>query len=71
MIPRDMTDVIATDHGITDLQITIRQDGKVVWINTNLGVCLFRICSVNGGIDVIDERRKVLPKTSAVHEESD
>jgi hypothetical protein len=38
------------------VQVVIRRDGKVVWINVN-GQCLFRACQV-GRLDVDDQWRR-------------
>lgn len=50
------------DHIIQDvtappnLEIVIRNDGKVVWLNIN-GVCVFRACRI--GVLVLEDNRKV------------
>ena len=43
-----MVDVEAPEHGI---DITIRDDGKVVWVNVD-GKCLLRICQNTTPIEV-------------------
>ncbi len=45
-----MKDITAPQH----LEITIREDGKVVWLNTEL-LCVFRACQI-GEITVVDLR---------------
>ena len=40
--------------GIDDVQIDIRHDGKVIWINGP--TCRLRICSIRGKIIVKDNR---------------
>ena len=46
-------DITMTDT--LELEVSIRDDGKVLWINTQHG-CLVRICSIKGKINVIDSR---------------
>lgn len=38
------------------VQIQIRADGKVLWINVE-GICAFRVCQIES-LDIIDERKK-------------
>lgn len=44
-------DIIGTD----EIEIRIRSDGKVLWVNTGYG-CKLRICRIQGNITIIDER---------------
>jgi hypothetical protein len=39
-----------------DVEVAIRDDGKVLWVNVG-GVCLLRICRIDGPVK-IDDRRK-------------
>jgi hypothetical protein len=41
--------------GAADIEIKIRSDGKVIWINTPF--CVLRICEIKGNILVEDERK--------------
>lgn len=41
--------------GANDIDITIRADGKVLWVNTKFG-CKLRICQIAGKISILDER---------------
>lgn len=41
--------------GAAIVEIRIRQDGKVIWINTEDG-CQLRICQITGPVEVQDER---------------
>jgi hypothetical protein len=52
----EMLDITAPLENINDIEITIRKDGKVVWINAE-GYCLFRICQIPGRIIIKDERK--------------
>lgn len=45
---------ITGDDG-AGVEVQIRQDGKVLWINA-LGRCVLRICKITGSITVNDER---------------
>jgi len=40
--------------GIDDVEIRIRSDGKVIWVNGP--DCKVRICSIRGVVNVVDER---------------
>ena len=53
MIPLEsleMTDITNPDH----VEIQIRHDGRVVWVNVN-GICRLRCCMVEN-LELIDER---------------
>jgi hypothetical protein len=50
-------DITGADENI---EIEIRGDGKVLWVN--MGRCVFRVCCIRGGVEVIDHR----PETAAV-----
>ncbi len=55
-----MHDTIHTHLDITgadDVEISIRDDGKVIWVNTALG-CKLRICSIRGRVNISDARKK-------------
>jgi ethanolamine utilization protein EutA (predicted chaperonin) len=39
-----------------DIEIIIKNDGKVLWIN-GPGSCLVRICRIDGNITIRDERK--------------
>ena len=41
--------------GAKDIEITIRADGKVVWINT-IDRCIVRICRISETIIIVDNR---------------
>lgn len=58
MIAKIVTEGEHVDITMTDtlqLEVSIRNDGKVLWINTQHG-CLVRVCGIKGGIQVIDGR---------------
>jgi hypothetical protein len=40
--------------GADDITIEIRNDGKVLWIN--MPSCVFRVCCIRGGIEIVDRR---------------
>ena len=42
--------------GADDVDISIRYDGKVIWVNTALG-CKLRICSIRGDVNISDARK--------------
>lgn len=42
--------------GLSIVQITIREDGTVIWVNTEKG-CVLRICGIDS-LEIIDDRRK-------------
>lgn len=44
--------------GEEDLKISIRSDGKVLWINSKDG-CILRICRISGKIVIDDKRREL------------
>lgn len=50
-----MLDLNASQDNISHVEITIRKDGKVVWINAD-GFCVFRVCQLNGQVIIHDER---------------
>jgi hypothetical protein len=41
--------------GAEDVEISIRNDGKVIWVNTVDG-CVLRICQISGRVIVDDKR---------------
>ena len=41
--------------GADDVEIQIRRDGEVLWVNAPL--CRLRICRIRGTITITDERR--------------
>jgi hypothetical protein len=51
------------------VEILIRRDGKVVWINTERG-CLFRVCRIRT-LYVTDERNSPAPPDHAGEESHD
>jgi len=40
-----------------EIEIKIKSDGKVIWVNTERHGCVLRICRIEGKITVVDERR--------------
>lgn len=48
-----LLDIIEPDYGV---DISIRPDGKVVWVNVD-GLCVLRICRIPR-LDVDDGRKK-------------
>ena len=60
-----MTEQKCDDHldkylditGCADIDIEIRADGKVLWVNTAYG-CKLRICQINGEITINDKRKR-------------
>ena len=40
---------------VDDVEIKVRRDGKVLWINAP--TCVLRICQIEGTINIIDERQ--------------
>jgi hypothetical protein len=42
--------------GADDVEIVIKEDGKVVWVNSPL--CVLRICQIRGRITVRDGRSR-------------
>lgn len=46
----EMQDITGADH----VEILIRNDSKVLWINVN-GVCALRVCQIKE-LDLIDKR---------------
>ena len=40
---------------LDDVEIKIRRDGKVVWVNSP--TCVLRLCQIEGKITIIDERQ--------------
>lgn len=51
-----MLDITGTDI----VEISIREDGKVVWVNTEDG-CQLRICRIKGKIEIDDRRPNASP----------
>lgn len=49
-----MLDITGAEY----VQVAIRDDGKVLWVNTEQG-CVLRICQVKN-IEIVDERPKGL-----------
>ena len=47
--------------GAEVVEVSIRDDGKVIWINTEKG-CVLRICRI--GKLILDDRRGLLEKCS-------
>ena len=45
----------------TDVDITIREDGQVVWINVD-GICVLRICRPKNPV-VVNQRSQLLETT--------
>lgn len=46
-----------------DIEIKIRRDGKVIWIN--IPECVLRICAIGGKVLMVDERTiSNVPETS-------
>jgi hypothetical protein len=43
--------------GATTVQVVIREDGNVLWVNTEQG-CVLRICRITGEV-LLDDRREV------------
>ena len=41
----------------SDVEVKIRSDGKVVWVNVD-GICKFRACQI-GKLELVDERKEV------------
>jgi hypothetical protein len=54
--PDRFVDVTYPDHLFGGLKIEIKQDGKVIWINSPEG-CLVRICQIKGKLRIIDRRK--------------
>ena len=50
----DTLDVTGPTTG--EVEVSIREDGRVLWVNVG-GVCLLRICRIVGEVQ-IDDRRK-------------
>lgn len=46
--------------GAEDVEIMIRHDGRVVWINEG-GICRLRICQIKGRIFIDDQRPHPAP----------
>ena len=55
MIDLDMLDITAPNH----VEIEIKDDGKVVWINVD-GICRCRLCRI-GNLQVEDRRNNNVP----------
>jgi len=56
-----MTEHLKDMHGKELVDIAIREDGKVIWVNTEKG-CVLRICKIQHLN--LDDRRKLLMKVS-------
>jgi hypothetical protein len=56
MSTEDIVD-ITLDQQPGGLDIEIKQDGKVIWINSPQR-CLVRICKIKGKIRIIDRRKR-------------
>lgn len=54
--------------GAEVVEVTVRSDGKVLWVNTEKG-CVLRICQIEN-LDIVDHRvrrkRKAVPLEPAV-----
>jgi hypothetical protein len=48
--------------GAEVVEVVIREDGKVVWVNTEKG-CILRVCRI--GKFILDDRRGLLKKVSS------
>jgi hypothetical protein len=46
-------DITGADEDIK-VEIEVRADGKVLWVN--MGRCVFRVCRIRGNVEVIDHR---------------
>ncbi len=50
-IKEEMKDIT----GAESVQVQIRSDGKVIWVNVD-GACVLRICRIRQGVELQDDR---------------
>jgi hypothetical protein len=46
-----------------DIEIEVRGDGKVLWVN--MGPCVFRVCRIRGKVEITDRRRPIVRRRKA------
>jgi len=52
----DLTDITCKNG--TGIEISISEEGDRIWLNSNEGVCLVRICNIQEKIEIVDKRKK-------------
>lgn len=52
-----MIDINCAEDDVKEIDVTLRQDGAVLWVNVD-GICVLRICKIGKQLKINDMRSR-------------